>query len=80
MKDFTGSEIATEWFNDLSNTQQMEVEKRYGMEWDNLSKLAKLLIYNDCKNSFFEDDDDYLTEAEKRSIYGDYQYQCLKEE
>lgn len=74
-----GSEVAEKWYQGLDDKKASSIKENYGLEWERLSKIAKLLIYNDCKN-YFEDDEDYLTEAEKRSIYGDYQYQCFKEE
>lgn len=55
-----GSEVAEKWYQGLDDKKASSIKENYGLEWERLSKIAKLLIYNDCKN-YFEDDEDYLT-------------------
>ena len=48
--DFTGSEVAEQWYKGLDDEKASSIKQNYGLEWERLSKLAKLLIYMEVRN------------------------------
>jgi hypothetical protein len=45
MVDDRGSEVAEQWYRGLDDKKASSIKENYGLEWERLSKLAKLLIY-----------------------------------